>query len=171
MFHTHKPTTIIPTNGSFILDEMYDMRVTQIGGTEGYSAGGSQAVIDSLNTYLYIKCSDANEQVKYAKITISVHDKVIIDDGLSSSTVDKDNNLIYKSINNFLRLCPATTPYVCPLQHDSEFSNIESISLSYVFENNALVLMPTFEQIKEYFKWAELVDKPLPHAMYFSERI
>lgn len=172
-FITTTPTTVIPTNGSFILDELYDMRVVQVGGTASYS---THEYYGSAPTYLYIKCVDEAGKIQYAQIGIPTHRKVIIEETAHSCSIDETGQLKTKFFDCQLTLCGAGTEYANEtnyLEQVPHFCLMEKVRLTFSWDkDNGVTTYPDVEVIKSYFfPYVKLVDKPEPHVMYFTSVI
>ncbi|WP_392564305.1 hypothetical protein RHO13_01610 [Orbus wheelerorum] len=100
MYYTDKPENIIATNSMFILNEHFDGKTTQIGGTIPFSDYFSDKFHDGrYNTYLYLKTFEKdsegkfNGKNKYVKIVIKPHRKIVLLPLKSTMTVIKKKEI------------------------------------------------------------------------------
>ncbi|WP_392563979.1 hypothetical protein RHO13_12445 [Orbus wheelerorum] len=85
MYYSEKPANIIATNSMFILNEHYDGKTIQVGGTIPFPDTPEASFNDGrYNTYLYLKTFEEdgqgnyNGKNKYVKIVIKPTQKVFI---------------------------------------------------------------------------------------------
>jgi len=82
-----QPQHIVPTLGSFVLDELYVGHCVQVGGTMGYFAN------PTLGTDVYIKTADETGKMTYLKFTIMPREKVIFDVIMTQTSPNADGSL------------------------------------------------------------------------------
>lgn len=82
-----QPQHIVPTLGSFVLDELYVGHCVQVGGTMGYFAN------PTLGTDVYIKTADETGKITYLKFTIMPREKVIFDVIMTQTSPNADGSL------------------------------------------------------------------------------
>lgn len=153
------PETIIPTGGSFVLDELYYGQCVQVGGARN-------SLLDPKYNYtnLFIKSVNDSGQIEFVKVAINVSQKIIIDVGMHNFEIDENNEVKESMFDAWFSLLDIDEPYLGSDNTKRDPVLITSLQYSngqFIADRTQQVLT-NLSQIGFYPSQIEIVDKPRP---------